>query len=155
MFETEKKRPVTSEEWSDHLVSLAAEAQFGMPEHSAVSDYLNLQELYSNFGKEPQSQLARANGEANLPAESRVRVTELKLALLEHTIEQNRARIPGYSDAYVEISTGFEDLVGAAVKEAKARFSDEEKQIAYVAEVHVRTIDNMNFEVFRTQTPNL
>src|SRR5687767_10502711 len=96
MQERNINRPATAEEWMDHISEFAHKWELGSPEHCAVNDFLNLQRLYSRFGEKPHDYLADVSGESSLSQEHREDRDIQKIVLLEHTIEQNQARIPGY-----------------------------------------------------------
>src|SRR5688572_31784505 len=98
MQERNKNRPTTADEWMDHISEFAHKWELGSPEHCAVNDFLNLQRLYEGFGEESPSLLAEISGRVRLSPEIRASRDLQRIVLLEHTIEQNQARIPGYSD---------------------------------------------------------
>jgi hypothetical protein len=156
MKDTEKKRPATSDEWMDYISEFAHKWELGTPEHRAVNDFLNLQRLYKNFGKVSQNHLTKMSGEAYLSVEDRKNLDLQKIALLEHTIEQHQAAIPGYSNAYVNLSISFQGLIGAAATEANAKFSgDEAMQESHIRDLYEETLDYVYEDVFEKQNPNL
>src|SRR5687767_4501450 len=107
MQERNRNRPTTADEWMDHISEFAHNWELGSPEHSAVNDFLNLQRLYSGFGEKPHHYLADVSGESGLSQEHRENRDIQKIALLEHSIEHDQARIPGYANAYVHLHISF------------------------------------------------
>src|SRR6266508_127826 len=103
MAERDSNRPKTTEEWVDHISEFTQKREVGSPEHLAINDFLNLQNLYEGFGKEPDYFLAAVSGEANLSQEQRASRDLQRIALLENTIEQNQASLPGYAKAYIHL----------------------------------------------------
>jgi hypothetical protein len=154
MKDWENRRPETVEDLSDQLVEFAAEFEFDTPEHYAVCNFLNLQQLYIELGDEPQPHRYVVSGEKNLSAEERRNLIVQKIALLEHTIDQNHAHIPGYAKTYGHMVGSFDDLMSVAADEAKEKYYDEEKLKAYVREIYDRTIDLMNTDVYQKQNPS-
>lgn len=152
MTERAQKIPSTTEEWRDHIAEFSHKWEFGTPEHYAVNDFYNLQRLYSRVDQEAKSNLARMNGEANLSVEQRTILTLQRVALLEHTIEQNQAHMKGYSNAYLEMSTSFQDLLAAASQEGRSKFpNEEENQTAYIKNIYEKTLDSVSESIFSKQ----
>ena len=140
----------------DHISEFAHKWEFGTSEFYAVYDFHNLQCLYGQIGEEYHSELGRVNGEANMSPEDRKNVVLQRIVFLEHTIEQNSARIPGYASAYLEISSSFQDMIGAAAKEARAKFPTEEgKQTDYTQTVYNDMLAGVYEIVFEKQNPNI
>jgi len=155
MSERENKIPVTTEEWSDHISEFSHKWENGTPEHYAVNDFYNLQKLYGEIGQEPKSELAKVSGEANLSTEQRATLTLQRVALLEHTIEQNKAHIKGYSSAYLEMSTSFQNLISAASQDGRSKFpNEEENQTAYIKQIYQETLDYVVDNIFAKQNSN-
>jgi hypothetical protein len=155
MQERNKNRPRTADEWMDYISEFAHKSELGSPEHCAVNDFLNLQRLYNQFGEKSHDHLPDTSGEASLSQEHRESRDIQKIALLEHTIEQNKARIPGYSDAFVHLHISFQDLLGAAIKEAQSRFpNDVEKQNEDVRHIYDEALGYVFSDVFEKQNPN-
>lgn len=139
----------------DHISEYSHRWELGSPEHCAVNDFLNLQRLYSQFGEKPHHRLADVSGESGLSQEQRENRDLQKIALLEHAIEQNQARISGYSNAYVHLSISCQELLGAATGEAKGKFPDQdEKQKEHVKNIYVETLDYISSDLFEKQNPN-
>jgi len=156
MPESDINRPKTADEWMDHISEFAHKWELGTPEHRAVNDFLNLQRLYGRFGEKPSGYLSEISGESSLSQEQRENRDLQKIALLEHSIEQNQARLPGYSNAYVHLSVSFQDLLVSAASEAKAKFTDDsEKQKEYSNKIYEETLDYVYGDVFGRQNPNL
>lgn len=156
MPERDFNRPKTTDEWMDHISEFAHKWEVGTPEHCAVNDFLNLQRLYGQFGEEPQNLLDQMNGEASLSPENRASRDLQRIVLLEHTIEQNQARVPGYSDAYMHLNLSFLDLLGAASGEAKTKFSEEEtKQTEYIKNIYEEALGYVYSDLFDKQNRNL
>ncbi len=156
MQERNKNRPTTADDWMDHISEFAHKWELGSPEHCAVNDFLNLQSLYHRFGEKPEDRLAKLSGESSLSQEHRENRDIQKIVLLEHTIEQNQARIPGYSNAYVQLSVSFQELLGAATREAQGKFPDDiEKQNENVKHIYDEALDYAFSDVFEKQNPKL
>jgi len=155
MPDRDKNRPTTSEEWSDHISEFAHQWEFGSPGHCAVSDFANLQVLYGQLANEPKGALLSMNGAVNLTPENRLSLALQRIVLLEHTIEQNSSRIPGYASTYTELSYSFEKMILAASEEARTKFQDEEQKItAHVKSFYDEALDYVMSSVYDKQNPH-
>ena len=127
MTEWDKKSLETAEQFfGQGLIEFVEKTEFGTSEYQAVGDYFDLQGLYTHWSTELDN--AKTNEADRLYWESRVRMSETKIALLEHQVNQNKSRVQGYARAYLHMSAGFEDLATVAGIEAKKMFPEEEKQ---------------------------
>src|SRR6266487_7095273 len=108
-----------------------------------------------DLAKKPRDYFSEVSGESGLSQEQRDNRDLQKIALLEHSIEQNQARLPEYSNAYVHLSVGFEDLLKSAAGEAKAKFPDDsEQQKEYINKIYEEALDYAYGDVFERQNPN-
>jgi hypothetical protein len=150
----ESREPETTDRWMDHISEFAHKWELGTPEHCAVNDFLNLQNLYRKFGEAPDSRFAEVSGESGLSPNDRADRDIQKIALLESAIERDSARIPGYSNAYVHMTVSFEDLLGSATREAGAKYPDNiEMQKEYVNTVYRKALEYAEGDVFEKQNP--
>jgi len=154
MTDREKRRPTTADEWSDHISEFAHKWEVGSAEHSAVNDYYNLRRLYGEIGKEPDKTHIIITGEANLTPEKRQDLILLRIALLEHSIDQKSGTMQGYGGAYTEMSISFQELIGAAGREAMEKYSEKEKQMEYITNIYDETLDFVYSDIFEKQNPN-
>ena len=107
-------------------------SQFGTPEYQAESDYFDLEGLYNLLETDADNAIGGKDPNATFFFESHLRITELKIALLENEIRHKQSRLEGYSKVYLKLDTGFEELAGTAFDEAKALFpNDEESRGSY------------------------
>jgi len=156
MKEFDNREPETADEWMDHISEFAHKWELGSSEHCAVNDFLNLQNLYNRFGEESRGKFAERTGKSQLSPEDRKNLDLQKIALLEHTIEQNQARIPRYSNAYVHLVSSFDYLLGTAAKEAEIKFSgDNDKQKEHVQNIYNEALGYAYQDVFERQNTEL
>lgn len=133
MAERDKPQPETAEQLGQQLLEFVDKAEFGTVQFRAVSDYLDLQALYG-FRKWTIDELA-VNSENQVERKGDIRVNEIKIALLEHQIEQNKSQISGYSGAYHHLKTSLEDIDSLAKVEAEKRYSGIKEQELYVRKI--------------------
>ena len=156
MKEGARSSPETAEEWISYIAEFAHKSEFGSPDFLAINDFRNLRELYSQINMEPYTHLAKASGEAKLSPEQRVTVTLQRIALLEHTIEQNQSGIPGYASAYEVIYSSFNSMIGTAAQEARIKFpNQEEKQAEYTQHIYGLALDYVSSSIYDNQNLNL
>ena len=155
MPDREKTRPTTSDEWSDHISEFAHKWEVGSAEHSAINDYHGLQHLYGKIGKEDKRLHLDIPGEASLTPEQRQDLILQRIALLENSIDQKSGSLPGYGKAYTEMLTSFDELIRVAGKEAKDKYSEQDKQEEYVKHIYDQTMDNVFEGIFEQQNRNI
>ena len=135
MTECETPKPETAEQFGQYLLEFVDETEFDTPQYQAVSDYLFLKQSEESLKLEQiNASAAKENPKARIFWETKARISEQKIALLEVSIYQNQSRVKGYDSAYTHVGIGFEhSLVEAARREAKQLFTeDEEQQRFYV-----------------------
>ena len=107
--ETPLKSP---EEAGENLVAFAEQAELGSPEFHTLSDYFDQQNLLGTY--QIQLRIAEHPADDGLKSEvkagSRLRITEMQIALLDHQIGQNKAVIPGYGRSFQFIESVFDQL---------------------------------------------
>jgi hypothetical protein len=149
MPERNINRPKTAEDWGDHISEFAAKCEFGTPEFQALSDLYNLANLSEETKSEEASQFLADGHLVHLPHETRVGLILQRIVLLEHSIDQKKATIPGYSKAYNNLTVAFQELNEAARKDADSRFkSDHEQQKSYIYKVYVDVLDSIADDIF-------
>jgi hypothetical protein len=133
MAERDIPQPETAEQLGQQLLELVDKTEFGTPEFRAVSDYLNLRALYGNR----EWNMNRLVGESGskVERESDIRVDEMKIALLENQIEQNKSQLPGYSGAYQHMETALEAIDSLAMVEAEKKYTDANEQKRYARQI--------------------
>jgi hypothetical protein len=133
MPERDTPQPETAEQLGQQLLEFVDEAEFGTVQFRAVSDYLDLRALYGSR----EWNMNRLVGASENKAEraSDIRVQEMKIALLEHQIEQNKAQLPGYSRAYQHMETALDDIDSLAKVEAETKYPDVAEQQHYVRQI--------------------
>lgn len=155
MTDREKKRPVTAEEWAGYIFEYASKWEFGTPEHSAISDYLHLQRLYGQFEMREPLRIQEASGEAKMSKENREKLLIQRIALLQHSIELNESRVPGYASASMEISISFGTMVRTAEEEAEKKFpTSKAEQTEYIQGFYDHTLDDVSNCVWNKQDPD-
>lgn len=155
MPDRERTRPTTSDEWSEHISEFTHKWEVGSAEHSAVNDYYYLQRLYGEIGKKPERHHISVTGGENLTSEKRQDLILLRIALLEHAIDQKSGSIPGYGSAYTDMILSFQELIGVAGKEAKEKYPEQDRQREYVKNIYDETMDYVFSDIFQKQNPNL
>jgi hypothetical protein len=123
-----EKQP-TSDEMKQELLAYLKDADFGTPKFLALGDLLYLQRYEEsllqslNFVTAPRIEQPRESSDI-----SRLRILEMKIALLEHKIDNCQLTIPGYGKAYSHIDIAVEDFSGTLLGEedkdpVKGRFN--------------------------------
>ena len=106
--ETPLKSP---EEVGEDLMAFAEKADFGSPEFQALSDYFDQQKLLGTY--QIQLRMAEHPGTGELSevkTGSRLRISESKIALLEHQIDQKKAVVRGYDRSFQFMESVFDQL---------------------------------------------
>jgi hypothetical protein len=122
------------EEAGEELVAFAEKAEFGTPEFQVLCDSYDLEGLYQTYSS--QLKMAENPGTgiySEFKAVSRVRITETKIALLEHQIEQKQNQVPGYDHALQYMDSLF-DVIGNAAADDQGEIEiavDEDDQTEY------------------------
>jgi hypothetical protein len=138
-----------------HISEFANHWEVGTPEHGAVHDFLNLQRLYERFGQEQPDFFDHLGNEAAMTPEHRAARDVQKIAILEHTIEQKQASLPGYADAYMDLGLSFSELMRTAKTEAEAKFPTVEEQTDSVKQIYTEIMDMISGTIFDKQNQNL
>ena len=137
MTERETPQPETAEQLGQQLLEFVDKSEFGTVQFRAISDYLDLRGYYALRNWNVES-LARKS-EAEIASD--IRVNEMKIALLEHQIEQNKSQLPGYSGAYRHMETALEDIDSLAKVEAEQKHTDFKEHEGYVRMIWEVTYD--------------
>ena len=133
MAERDTSQPETAEKLGQQLLEFVDKTEFGTAQFGAVSDYLDLRTLHSL--RELDVDALSGNNENKTKRESDIRIYELKIALLEHQIEQNKSSIPGYSWSYQHVETAFEDVFSLALVESEKMHPDIQEQESYARQI--------------------
>lgn len=141
--EVEKGKPQSAEELGRELVEFVAKTEFGNPEYQAVSDLIDRKGLEQSLKQEYQNALSKEEeGENSQYGGSRARITEYKIALLEHQMSQCSSRVQGYQSAYVHLDIALSELYSTAHKEAQGKFPDDpEQQYFYAEDLYATVFD--------------
>jgi hypothetical protein len=133
MAERNTPKPETAEQLGQQLLEFVDQTEFGRATFKAVSDYLELRSLYAmrNHGLGSITE----DGVTRTTKESDMRIGEMRIALLEHQIGQNKSRLPGYSGGYQHLETAFDDIYSLAMVEAEHQYTDVSKQEAYTLQM--------------------
>jgi hypothetical protein len=151
MAEQEKHKSRSLKEWKGHISEFTAKCEFGTPEFQALSDFYSLANLSEETKSEEASQFIAGGHLTHLSHEARVGLILQRIALLEHSVDQKKATIPGYSKAYTDLTLAFEELSGAAKDDFDARFNndpDPEQQSSYVHKIYVEMLDSIADNIF-------
>ena len=106
--ETLSKSP---EEAGESLVAFAEQAVFGPPEFHALCDYFDQQNLLGTYQQQLKIAEHPGTGEfSGFKMLSRVRTTEMQIALLEHHINQSKTTVPGYGKSFQIVEAVFDKL---------------------------------------------
>jgi len=136
MAERETSQPETAEQLSQQLIEFVDKAEFGTVQFRAVSDYFDLQGLYSL--QKTYVEILEGDAGNKIDRESMLRVQEMKIALLEHQTEQNKSQLPGYSGAYHHMENTLGEMEGLARIEAEKKHTDIKDQNLYVGRIRER-----------------
>jgi len=138
MTEWEFKGRETAEEVGQVLVELIEKTEFGAPEFLAVSDYIHLKQTEKSLRVVQRNAISKEVGsEDRMHWESKARIDEHKIALLQVQIYQSRSRVKGYDKAFTYVGIEFEEeLMSKAYGEARELFTEEDKQKRYARELH-------------------
>ena len=156
MKEQAQREPETVEEWTHHISEFASKCEFGTSEFQALSDFYNLARLADYTRGEDVSEFVAEGHLMHLSHEARLGVILQRIALLEHTIDQKSASVPGYAATYDELSISFQELRGAASAEAKTKYGDnQEQQASYVHSIYERMLDFISEDLFERHRQHL
>jgi hypothetical protein len=138
MTEWEFTARETAEEVGRALMERIEKTEFGTPEFLAVSDYLHLKQTEKSLSVVQRNAISKELGsEDRMYWESKARIDEHKIALLEVQIYQNRSRVKGYDKAFTYVGIEFEEeLMSKAYGEARELFTEEDKQKRYATDLH-------------------
>jgi len=135
MQEQDKSNPETAQQVGHRLLEFVEKTEFGTPQYQAVGDLLDLKVLEQSLKQEYKNVLSREDDrESSQYWGSRARITEHKIALLEHQISQHNSRVKGYQSAYVHFGIGLEELYSIANTEANGKFPEDTEQQRFYAE---------------------
>ena len=115
------------------LLEFFEKTEFGTAQFKAVSDYLDLKTLHTL--RELNIHTSAGDNEAKTKRESEIRIYEMKIALLEHQIEQNKSQLSGYSKAYQLMETALKDIDTLARVEAEKKHADIKEQKRYARQI--------------------
>jgi hypothetical protein len=116
MPERDKDVTSTTDQLARELMERIKSAEFGSTVYQAASDFFDLNNLQSTLeivqnhadnSKEPKS---------SRYWKSKERITEMRVALLEHEISQREVQVEGYSNVYYRLITLDDDLEGDSNK---------------------------------------
>ena len=137
MLERNDNKPATVEQLGQELLNFVRNTEFGASQYQAVRDYFDLQSLYDDLRIDRINLIESKDASDKIAVESQMRVTELRIALLNNEIRHNQSRLEGYSNAYTHISVGFDDLLTVAYIEADNKFpNDSMQRSTYVDKVY-------------------
>jgi len=155
MVELDKDIHESAQQLGERLVEFAEKIEFDTPQFQATRDWFDLEELQKGRHQENKNIIAHQDDfESRLYWESEARISEQKIALLEHAISQNRTRIRGYSKVYQNIHDGFDDLHFIARQEAEKKFEgDDAGQDSYVEEIGEKTFNKV-MDIVNRKTGN-
>ena len=129
MPERDKNIPETAEQFGQGILEFVQKTEFQTPQYEAVSDFFDLRRLQESLKIDNGNAISNIDDpEKNRYWESQTRITEFKIAFLEHQINQNQSRVKGYQSAFVNLGIGFDELVSIAGREAEEKFPENEQQ---------------------------
>jgi len=129
MPERDINKPETAEQFGQGLLEFVQKTEFQTPQYEAASDFLDLRRLQESLKIVNRNAISNIdNSEKNRYWESQTRITEFKIAFLEHQISQNQSRVKGYQNAFVRLGIGFDELMSIAGREAEEKFPENEDQ---------------------------
>src|SRR5688572_5138375 len=99
MAERDAPHSETAEQLGQQLLEFVGKAEFGTVQFRAVSDYLDLRGYYGLRNWNIDS----STGKSEAERASDISICEMKIALLEHQIDQNKSQLPGYSGSYQQM----------------------------------------------------
>jgi hypothetical protein len=133
MAERHTPKPETAEQLGQQLLEFVNKTEFGTVQFRAVSDYLDLQTLHGSRAWDITRLVEEGGNKAE--TESEIRICEMRIALLEHLIEQNKSQLPGYSGAFQHMETALKDIDSLAKVEAEKKYFDADEQKLYIRRI--------------------
>lgn len=144
---------ISVEGWKRHIIEFASKCEFGTPEFQALSDFYQLADLCEDTKSEELSQFAIGGHLTHLPHEKRLEVIMQRIVMLEHTIDQKKSNIPGYANAFSELSISFHELENATSDAAEINFTnDPAQQTAYVNRIYLEVLESIAEDIFAVHT---
>jgi len=119
MAERDKPQPETVEgikqEFRTHLLSV----EFGSPDYFAFCDFYTLEQQKHYLRIETRNLKDKSGPQGNLLPESQLRITENRIALVEHDIDRKKVMDIDYSRAYDRVEETMGNLRTAITNETK------------------------------------
>jgi len=132
----------TTEQLRQQLLEFIYKTRFGDPQFQAISDYLDLRSLH-NLREYDIDQPVKDTLK-QIKKESDIRINEMKIALLELQVEQNKSRLSGYAHSYQHIQKALEDIYSLAQTEAENKFSDISAQEKHAISIRQAAYEDAN-----------
>lgn len=126
MAESNSPKPETAQQSGQKLLEFVDKTEFGTDQFIAVNDYLELRALYAM--REFDIVALTGDPDDRTKKEGNIRIQEIKIALLEHRIAQNKSRLVGYSKSYQHMETAFDNIYSLAMVEASQKFANVSEQ---------------------------
>jgi hypothetical protein len=125
MAERDKPQPETvdeiKQEFRTHLLSV----EFGSPDYLAFCDFFSLEQQKHLRRIEIQALKGKLSSDDNLERESQLRITEVRIAVLENDIERKKIMDIDYSKAHGRVEETMGNLRTAISNETKKVWPDE------------------------------
>lgn len=114
-----------SEEIKLGLIEYLKGVKVGDVKYQAFFDYFTESDLNSELVRMTD----KKSTELNLYELSRLRISENRIVLQEHVIEQKNISLPGYDDAYTEVWINFDNLGAILHSEAREKYPNDENKV--------------------------
>ena len=142
-IEEGKNGTETAEQQGQRILEFVQGAEFGTTQYEAASDFFDLKDLEQSLKQEVKNARSKKDDpEGNQYWGSRARISEQKIVLLEHQIDQNSSRVTGYQSAYVHLGIALEELFSIAHREAEGKFPENTEQQNFYVENLYDTVFN-------------
>jgi len=118
-----------SQRYVQELKDYLKDKDVGTVKFQAFSDFYNLQSLGRSRDKATEQKTENTDVERAIRHESSLRITEFRIALLEHEMEQKKMSIPGYGTALYKIFDLHETIADGVFQTAADEYPGDEKSI--------------------------
>ena len=138
----------TSKEIKNDLLDYLRGSAVNTAKYQAFLDYKSESELNTTLGELIERINTRSFDLQWYEDDSQLRITEHKIAYLEHAIDQKKMKEPGYEEAYLTIWGNFNELEQVLCEEGRRKYPDSDEEIdIYIEKVWGEVMDDVKLDL--------
>jgi hypothetical protein len=115
---------VITQEFLTHLRGI----EFGSPDYFAFCDFYELESQKYSHQIDKSNVLSGQNSPSKIDNESSLRITEVRIAMLENTIKDRQIRDIAYAKSFQFTTAKMDELKGSLAEEAKDEYPEPYEQ---------------------------